>query len=615
MAQSTKKLLVVDDDPNNFDVIEALLHNENYEINYSSSARRTLSLLENGYAPDVILLDVMMPGMNGIELCQHLKSNPEWQAIPIIMVTALTDKQDLSRCFDAGAEDFISKPVDSLELRARVRSMLRIYQQYQNIQQLNKELLLLNQSLGDRVQQQTSQLQRLIDYDESTNLPSRAFLVRHINQLITDHYPAILNQDSTCNSDCRDLDVPSFALVHIDCDQFQLIKDSLGHLMAEKLLLSISQRLRPLQQEGMLLVKLGEDEFGFFMMNVQREEQIHLLIDKIFRGFSLPFNANSYEFYLSAGIGVAQWSTRHRHALDLLRDADLAVHKAKVKGRGECIFFDPQMHDAVSRRLQLETDLRRAIDQGEFLVFYQPILNLNTLKVAGFEALIRWRHPTRGFVPPGEFIDCIEQTGLIIPVGLFVLEQACRQLVAWHEQGFNHLFVSVNLSVRQFASPSLIADINHIISVTNTPWTSLKLEITESSIIEDPSDAIKVIQSLRDLQIQVSLDDFGTGYSSLGNLHQFQFDALKVDRIFIQSIESRGRNIEILKAIVSLGHALGMSIVAEGIETVNQLTFLKHLGCEYGQGFYLSRPLPGHEATQFLTKSPLIVDRVDPKNR
>ncbi len=588
--QSQYRVLVVDDEPSNFDVIEAFLTLPNYELSYVPSGRKALELLNIGYQPDVILLDVMMPEMSGIELCQHIKANPGWQAIPIIIITALIEQKDLSQCLLSGADDFIGKPVKMLELRARVHSMLRIYQQYRQIHSLNQSLNQFNQELEQRVQQQTWQLQRLIDTDELTGLPSRAFLVRYLNNILP------VSGDSSSLS---------FAFIHIDCDQFQLIKSSLGHDISYKLLQSISQRLEPLVQAEDMLVRLGEDEFGLLMESAKNRLDVQQMLNRITALFETPFQADSYEIYLSVCMGVALPSIKHCTAADILQEADTALQRAKMNGRGEYVFFDPVMHNAVYQRLQIETDVRRAIAEHEFQVHYQPIWHLRTNCMAGFEALIRWNHPTQGYISPEQFIPCIEQTGLIVPIGMYVLEQACIHLQTWRVQGTNCLFMSVNLSARQFTCPSLLDDIDSILSRTGTAPQCLKLEITESAIAENPEEAIALIQHLRDRQIQVSLDDFGTGYSSLSKLHQFPLDSLKIDRTFIQAIDCCDGNLAILNTIIALAKALDISIIAEGIETSAQLEFLRDAEVDYGQGFYLSRPI-SPEAVANLPLSSLV---------
>jgi diguanylate cyclase (GGDEF)-like protein len=575
-------VLVVDDEPDNFDVIEALLSPQDFQLHYVADGHQALSWLKRRQ-PAAVLLDVMMPGMDGITLCRAIREEPTWQAIPIIMVTALTSKTDLARCLAAGADDFISKPVNALELQARLRAMLRLYEQHQHIQKLNQSLAELNQSLTnfnqtleERVQQKTAQLQQMIDYDPLTGLPSRAFLNRRLEALLQGRSQAQRP--------------PRHALLHLDFQQFRLINDSLGYDIGSQLLVAISERLQQQQRPQDLLVRLGGDEFGILLADMHTPDQIDPLVQTLLESFNQPFTVAGYELFASTCIGIAFEDERHRHAADFLQDAEIAIHRAKDKGAGGCEYFQPAMYDLVSQRLRLETDLQRAIAHGEFEVFYQPIWQLDPLELAGFEALIRWQHPHQGMVSPGTFIPCLEETGLIVPVGLLVLETACRQLLAWQTQYDQSLFMSVNLSVRQFASPHLLADIDRVLQETGISPDHLKLEITESAIVDNPQEAIDLIEALRDRGMQVSLDDFGTGYSSLSNLHDFPLDVLKVDQSFVKAAEHNPRNRAILNAIITLGQALGTDIVAEGIETEQQLVNLKERGCQYGQGYWLGRP-------------------------
>lgn len=587
-------ILVIDDEPDNFDVVEALFHNENYVLNYASDGLKALELLKKSQ-PDLILLDVMMPGMDGIELCQRLKDHPGWQMIPIIMVTALTTKEDLARCLAAGADDFISKPVDALELRARVRSMLRISTQHKNIQylcdklqQANEDLKKFNAVLEEQVRQRTLQLQNRILYDPLTELPSRVSLLQRLEQVIQQR-----NEISG--------DTPLFALLHLDCDQFKLINSSLGYDVGDRLLVAIRDRLSAELRSGDMLARLGEDDFCILVDPVQDLAEVHQLVAKFLQCLNQGFLIDNYEMFITACIGIVVGHARCQNPQDILRDADTAMYKAKTKGKGCFQIFDQVMQGASVQRLRLENDLRRALERHEFLVHYQPIVDLKTERITGFEALVRWRHPEQGMVSPIEFIPCVEETGLIVPLGTMVLQQACQQLQVWRQSGFSDLVISVNLSVRQFAHPLLIETIDQVLQEAGINPTQLKLEITESAIMDNPQAAIEQVQELRRRNIQLSIDDFGTGYSSLSYLHKFPVDSLKIDRSFISRMDESGRNLEIVRAIVTLGQTLNMSIIAEGIETAAQLQQLQSLGCEYGQGYFFSQPMNAEAATILLT--------------
>ena len=561
-------VLVIDDEPDNFDVLETLLHDQNYQMHYCSNGLDALLSLDN-IKPDIILLDVMMAGIDGIEFCYRIREIPKWEALPIIMVTALSSKEDLAKCLSAGANDFITKPVNSVELKARVRSMIRIHQQHQ-------QLASFNALLEKTVEQRTVDLQNMIFQDTVTHLPSRMFLLQQI----------------TATLEAGDL---SFAVVYIDCDQFKLVNGAFGYAVGNQLLKAIGDRLNQHLRTGDLLARIGEDEFCFLLHQIDRqnlEQAIEPYIQKILQSFINPFIVSGCEIFISACIGIAVGHSLDQQPEELLQDADTAMYKAKIKGKGSYQIFDRQMYLATLNRLTLENDLQRALKQQEFITYYQPIINLATEKISGFEALVRWRHPERGLISPLEFIPCMEETGLIVPVGIMILKQACLQLKAWHDLGWTELTMSVNLSVRQFACPNLVEDIDQVLLETAIDPNYLKMEITESAIMDNAQTAITVLEQLRSRHIQISIDDFGTGYSSLGYLHRFPVDNLKIDRSFVSQIQSDKRKYQVVDTIVSLSKQLQLSIIAEGIETTEQLQWLQNVGCEYGQGYLFSKPLP-----------------------
>ncbi len=569
-------ILVIDDEPDNFDVIEALLSDRDYQLHYAANGQAAIDSLDL-FQPDVILLDVMMPGIDGIEICRQIKAMPQWEAVPIIMVTSLTAKADIARCLNAGADDFISKPVNRLELGARVRSMLRIHQQYQ-------QLATFNNHLEATVKQRTAQLQTMIFQDALTTLPSKTFLLQKLAKIL-------------------EAEKSSFAVIYLDCDQFKLINGSFGYVFGNQLLIAIAERLQYHLGPGDMLARVGEDEFCFLLPETTQEishgeifARTIALIEEITQSFNTPFIVADCEIFMTACLGVALGnSSNYKQPEEPLQDADTAMYKAKLHGKGCYQIFDRQMSLAMLNRLTLENDLQRALTHQEFVVYYQPIVNLQTQKVAGFEALVRWLHPDRGMVSPGEFIPCMEETGLIVPVGMVVLKQACQQLKIWQQQGWQDLTMSVNLSVRQFACPTLLADIDQVLTETAINPACLKLEITESAIMDNAEIAIVLTKHLRSRQIQISVDDFGTGYSSLGYLHRFPVDTLKIDRSFVHQIQSGSRNYQVVNTIIILSHQLGLAVIAEGIETEEQHQWLQQLGCEFGQGYLFSKPLPAAE--------------------
>jgi diguanylate cyclase (GGDEF)-like protein len=579
-------ILVVDDEPDNFDVIETFLSNtkesghgnQDYQLHYAASGKDAIASLEI-FQPDLILLDVMMPDMDGIEVCKKIKAMPQWSAVPIIVVTALTTKKDLAQCLFAGADDFISKPVNRLELTARVRSMIRIHQQYQ-------QLATFNTQLEAMVQERTAQLQRMILEDALTKLPSRTCLLQELKERLQ-------------------AGESSLALVYIDCDQFKLVNGSFGHAVGNQLLIAIAQRLQQHLRANDVLARMGGDEFCFLLHQIE-EESLEPFLQKILQSFNQPFAVANCEIFITVCIGIALGRDSDRKADELLQDADTAMYQAKLRGKDSHQIFDRQMHLTMFNRLILENDLQRALEQQEFILFYQPIIELQTQKLVGFEALVRWQHPERGMVSPAEFIPSMETSGLIVPVGMLVFKQACQQIHDWAQQGWTELTMSVNLSVRQFSCATLLTDIDRILAETGANPANIKLEITESAIMDNAETAIALTKDLRSRQIQISIDDFGTGYSSLGYLHRFPVDNLKIDRSFVSQIQTENRHYHVVDTIIALSNQLGLAVIAEGIETKEQLAWLQNVGCKYGQGYLFNRPLPASEVERIYLKSNLL---------
>ncbi|WP_438552612.1 putative bifunctional diguanylate cyclase/phosphodiesterase [Chroococcidiopsis sp.] len=390
----------------------------------------------------------------------------------------------------------------------------------------------------------------------------------------------------------------SFAVLFVDLDRFKTINDSLGHLVGDRLLIGIAQRLKACIRSSDTLARLGGDEFAILIEDVDDKGDIIHLVERMQQEFKLPFHLSEQEVYANASIGVLIDTANYDCAEDLLRDADIAMYRAKERGRGCYEIFDITMRDRAVAMLHLETDLRKAIINQEFQLHYQPIVALHNNQITGFEALVRWQHPDKGLIPPIEFIGVAEETGLILPLGMWVLQEACTQMRAWHEEFPSHppLSVSVNISGKQFAQVDLVDKIRQILAETRFDPHCLKLEITESTIVEDLASAKAKLIQLQELGIQVSIDDFGTGYSSLSYLSRFPINFLKIDRSFIQDIDISSERLEIIRAIVSLADSLKIDVVAEGVETASQLAQLCSLqptsGQEhFAQGYLFSKPL------------------------
>jgi diguanylate cyclase (GGDEF)-like protein len=399
-----------------------------------------------------------------------------------------------------------------------------------------------------------------------------------------------------------------FAVLFLDLDGFKVVNDSLGHTAGDQLLIGIGRRLGSCVRNGDTVARLGGDEFAILFNDIRDLGDALRLVHRIQQELSLPFLLGGHEVFTSASIGIAASDSRYDRPVEMLRDADTAMYRAKSLGSALHVVFDQAMHTSVVSRLKLETDLRRAIERNEFRVAYQPIVELDTERIAGFEGLVRWQHPERGLVLPGEFISAAEETGLIIALDLWVIREACRQMKEWHcaFPAALPLMLSVNLSSKQFAHPSLIERLDAILADTGIDPACLRLEITESVIMGHPESAAAKLRQIKERGISLSMDDFGTGYSSLSYLHKFPFNTLKIDRSFISRIGPNGENCEIVETIITLGHNLGMKIVAEGVETAEQAARLRVLNCHYAQGYYFARPLIARDATAKLASRPAL---------
>ena len=559
--QSMTTLLIVDDELMNRDALQRRLQRAGYRVLTADSGPSALEIAA-AQRIDLILLDVMMPGMDGIETLKQLRRSRSVLELPVIMVTAKDSTEAVVEALDAGANDYVTKPVDFAVAQARIRTQLTARRA-----------------------------------DPLTGLPNRLLFMDRVNEQI---------QRSIAGS------AFDFAVFFLDVDRFKIINDSLGHAAGDELLTSISRRLeQSLRSTDTIarfdgectLARLGGDEFTVLLAGVTNTVDARGVADRLVAAVAKPFELEGREVVVSISVGVVMADVRYQRAEDMVRDADTAMYRAKDRGKARCEIFDTSMLHAAEERLLIESDLRHAIEREEFHVHYQPIVALSDQQLCGFEALVRWQHPVRGLVPPNGFIPIAEETGLIIPIGLWVLREACRQMRAWDSEfpECARLIVNVNLSARQCLHPTLVSDVSRVLAETGLEPERLKLEITESLVLEGSDEVIGILTALRGLGVQLGLDDFGMGYSALSYLQRLPVQTLKIDRAFVSGLQNVG-SLEIVRAILSLAAGLSMNVTAEGVETADQLAQLKDMSCEFGQGFFFNRPLTHDRAREVLVE-------------
>jgi diguanylate cyclase (GGDEF)-like protein len=467
---------------------------------------------------------------------------------------------------------------------------------------LSGQLFQLNAELEQRVVERTEALitanQELQEreirmahnalHDALTGLPNRALLIDRLEHSIR-----------RARRDPR----YSFGILFMDLDGFKVINDSLGHSTGDRLLIKIAHNLKSCMREVDTVARLGGDEFVILLDGCAAEKYLVDAAQRVMDVFAAPYEVEAQFVYMAASMGIVPGIPDYAEPADILRDADLAMYEAKALGKARYVVFTPELRASALDRLMLEKDLRLAMEKSELHLNYQPILNLVDGTVLGFEALLRWRHASLGMISPGTFVPIAEANGMIIPITFWVLGEAVQQLAAWKRQfpGIP-LSIAVNLSARLFSQPDLMHSIDQLLAAAQLPPADLVLEITESAIIQDASVAIKILQACRDMGIRVHMDDFGTGYSSLSYLHNFPLNALKVAQDFVMRILPGGENSEIVRTIVTLARDLGLEVIAEGIETPEQMEYIRRLGCQGGQGFYISRPLGPEEAGRFISR-------------
>ena len=554
-----QRILLVDDDRGMRFAMRKVLEEDGYRVDEVSNGEQALIYCER-FMPDLVLMDAIMPEMDGFRACAEIQALPCGKGVPVLIITALNDETSIGRAFAAGAIDYISKPVNFAVLRKRIARILQASRAEKYVHQLAYN-------------------------DTLTGLPNRTMFTERLTEIVT--------------AQTRD---QITAVLFLDLDRFKLVNDTFGHDAGDLLIKVVAERLLGCVRQGDIVSRFGGDEFTILLHKVKSSEVVKRVAEKILQTLSRPFVFLGKEMHVSTSIGIAMYPKDGNEIGTLLKNADIAMYRAKTQG--DCYqFYDKTMEVDVARRLGIENDLRGAIERGEMKVYYQPQRSLENDELIGMEALVRWEHPTRGLVLPGDFIPLAEETGQIIELGEWVMQTACAQLKAWLDAGHQRIRVAVNLAGRQLDGGSVAERTDEILKTTGLEPELLELEITESTIMEDAESVIGTLNDLKSMGIMLAVDDFGTGYSSLNYLKRFPIDMLKIDRAFVSDITSNKVDADIVVTIIALAHSLGVKVIAEGVEDSLQQQFLKNHGCDYIQGYLLGKPVPAEVfEDQFLRK-------------
>lgn len=609
-------IMIVDDEPINCAVVQNHLAMAGFSRFVVTSEPAQVADLIREHSPDVILLDIHMPQVNGFDILRRVRADPATVHTPVLILTASSDDSTKRQALELGATDFLRKPIDDNDLTARVRNALvlkahhdhmsayaemleaQVESQTRQLQRVNEELRTANQHLQEEVaarRNTAEQLHHEASHDTLTNLPNRAVLLDRLER---------------CAQHVKRRPEYMYAVLFLDLDNFKIINDSHGHSVGDRVLIDVADRLRGclraldtvVRYSGDLAVRLGGDEFVVLLEDIRRPVDTIVVARRIQEEIALPIEICGRQVPLNTSIGIAVGDRDVNKAEDLLRNADTAMYRAKMTGKARHAIFDRTMHETVVARWQLESELRQAVQDKAFELWYQPIISLRTGQVCAFESLLRWRTAEGKLVSPAHFIPVAEETGMIVPIGIWALERACHQLADINAHGGHEQPVSVcvNVSARQMSEPQFVDHIRRVLDESGVEGQCLNLEITESAIIDRPDVISEVLWDIKQLGIQLYMDDFGTGQSSLSCLHQFPIDVLKIDQSFVNTMRNNRDYTAIVQAITTLAHNLGAMVVAEGIETPEQLAQLLDLDCDFGQGYYFARPMRGQDTQAFL---------------
>ena len=596
------RLLIVDDVRENREILKRRFERRGFRATEAGGGIEALDLLERE-AFDLVLLDMMMPDLTGLEVLARIRSKYSPGLLPVIMVTAKSQSEDIVEALNCGANDYITKPVDFSIALARVVTQIDRKRAEEKIQQMNEELSRANEALEHRVADRTKDLV-LANRELRSEMEQRERSQATIAHLA--HHDALTGLGNRLLFHKQLSDAVAYrqrhggelAVLFIDLDGFKTINDTLGHGTGDSVLKHLACRLRHALREGDQIGRLGGDEFAVIQFGSEQPKEASALAARLIELIGTPFSIDDQRLVIGASIGIAVAGGDYQDCDQLLRAADLAMYRAKADGRGRFRFFEPEFDRQVQERRELEIALRAAVDQDALEIHYQPLVNLRTGRISGFEALSRWEDPQRGLVPPSTFIPLAEEIGLIDIIGERVLARACAQAVGWPQ----HVTVAVNLSPAQFKGGQLVSAVKDALAASGLPPSRLELEITESIFLQSSESNLSLLSQLGDLGVKISMDDFGTGYSSLSYLRSFPFDKIKIDKSFIRDLSTSQSSVAIVRAVCGLARSFGASTTAEGVETDDQLTQIRAEGCTEVQGYIFSRPLPAGEIPALLAR-------------
>jgi len=581
-------ILVIEDEVDVREILSELLTTENFNVLTANNGDLGYQIAQC-QRPDLILCDIMMPELDGYGVLSQLKENPATDEIPFIFLSAKADRLDFRVGMDLGADDYLTKPFTRDELLTAVR--MRLKKQAALSRRHHEQLLRTQHDYQQKLEQAKQYLNEVLAQDPLTGLLNQLRLRQEFERFIKEIQP--LEPSSL---------VP---LVCVGVDRLREINAELGYSSGDRCLQVLAHRLREFfAQSSPLMARLNGNEFLLVLPPVSSRYQAQEQVEALSHHLREPIALSQGDIVLQINLGIAFYP-RDAEQLDLLlQHSQQARQKAQSSGGTAVEVYSSALRGDRGDRLALERDLRCALENpeqpGELLLVYQPQVNLNSGQICGVEALMRWHHPQRGSIPPNRFIPIAEESDLIIPLGEWVLETACRQAQTWEAQGLPPLRMAVNLSARQFEDPQLYRRLTEILRRFNRKPGSLELELTETSLVREPETSVRILNQLKALGVSIAIDDFGTGFSSLSYLQRFPFDMLKIDRCFVAGIQHHRKNAIITEAVIEMAHKIGLTAIAEGIETPEERACLQELSCDQGQGYFFHRPLPAIELSQLL---------------